>query len=70
LEGDGFVMKYQLPLDNSLIVDNFACGVGASCGIELALTNYINSINPVRTEKRRIIFTGLFFSPFSMRKSG
>lgn len=35
-------MKYQLPLDNELIVDNFAGGGGASCGIELALGRPVN----------------------------
>lgn len=33
---------YQIPLDNHLIVDNFAGGGGASCGIELALGRPVN----------------------------
>lgn len=35
-------MTYQLPLDNELIVDNFAGGGGASCGIERALQRPVN----------------------------
>lgn len=35
-------MSYQIPLDNELIVDNFAGGGGASCGIEMALDRPVN----------------------------
>lgn len=35
-------MTYQLPLNNDLIVDNFAGGGGASCGIEMALGRPVN----------------------------
>jgi len=35
-------MSYQLPLDNEMIVDNFAGGGGASCGIEAALGRPVN----------------------------
>lgn len=35
-------MIYQLPLDNELIVDNFAGGGGASTGIEMALGRPVN----------------------------
>lgn len=35
-------MTYQLPLANDLIVDNFAGGGGASCGIEMALGRPVN----------------------------
>lgn len=33
---------YQIPLDNELIVDSFAGGGGASCGIEMALNRPVN----------------------------
>jgi DNA (cytosine-5)-methyltransferase 1 len=33
---------YQMVLDNDLIVDNFAGGGGASCGIEMALGRIVN----------------------------
>lgn len=35
-------MSYQIPLDNELIVDNFAGGGGASVGIEMALNRPVN----------------------------
>jgi DNA (cytosine-5)-methyltransferase 1 len=35
-------MTYQIPLDNDLIVDNFAGGGGASTGIEMALGRPVN----------------------------
>jgi DNA (cytosine-5)-methyltransferase 1 len=35
-------MNYQIPLDNEIIVDNFAGGGGASCGIEQALKRPVN----------------------------
>ena len=35
-------MKYQMTLDNEIIVDNFAGGGGASAGIEMALNRPVN----------------------------
>jgi DNA (cytosine-5)-methyltransferase 1 len=35
-------MTYQIPLDNDLIVDNFAGGGGASTGIEMARGRPVN----------------------------
>jgi DNA (cytosine-5)-methyltransferase 1 len=35
-------MTYQIPIDDDLIIDNFAGGGGASTGIEMALGRPVN----------------------------